>query len=263
MIFQLWLGMERFNAANFTLGATEQTSRFTSPHSHHSPENVTKTFRIHLAMLQGTTISSLDTTIASQLLLLPPKSKFHMTSAWSFQQIGQIYHSSPKNSSMACYVSSRLKRSYRIWLQPSLLSYYCCSWQRQAPATPSFFPLLQQAVCAHLKAFVFRRPSARNTSSRSLHLLTRLSFRSLLKCHLLREALLNYPQLHSSPPTCLIFFIVLIIIWSYFIYVLVYCLSPYPTPTRMQVLLDQQPCLVPRITPTHRRCSVNIKWINE
>lgn len=62
-------------------------------------------------------------------------------------------------------------------------------------------------VCAHLiKAFVLQWPPAWNISFRSLHLLTTLSFRSLLKCRFLREGFLNYPQVHSSTLTCLIFF---------------------------------------------------------
>lgn len=81
--------------------------------------------------------------------------------------------------------------------------------------------------CAHLKVFVLEYPSAWNTSSRSFHLLTRLSFRFLFKCRLQREAFLNDSQMHSRILTCLIFFIALI---PKVIYVLVYWLSPYPHP---------------------------------
>ena len=133
-------------------------------------------------------------------------------------------------------------------IQPHRLSLHCSSMPR----------------CAHLKGFVLEHPSAWNTSSRSFHLLTRLSFRSLLKCRLRREVFLNYTQMHSSTLTCFIFFTVLITIYSYFIYALVYCVSLPPTQLECKFYWSSNlvwfiaVTLVSRTMPTHRRCSINI-----
>lgn len=133
-------------------------------------------------------------------------------------------------------------------LQQHLLSLHCSS----------------MPCCAHLKGSVLERASAWNTSPISFHLLTRLSFRSLLKCHLWREALLNYTQMYSSTLTCFIFFTVLITIYSYFIYALVYCVSLPPTQLECKFYWSSNLAwfiavtLVSRTMPTHRRCSINV-----
>lgn len=66
--------MQRLNTANFTLGTTEQTSRFTSSHSHHSPKNVIKQFRINLAMIEGTILSTMAYYQSLLALTLAPSS---------------------------------------------------------------------------------------------------------------------------------------------------------------------------------------------
>lgn len=190
MIFQLRLRMQRLNTADFTLGTTEQTSRFTGSHSHHSPENVIRKFRINLAMIQGTTISCL----AYFNSLLPPilnpqQSKLHRTAAWSFYYTSQIrlFFCQKQSTGLLLYIKNKIQTLSHVLKGYDLAPPFTplpllCSWQSHTQPMPAFFNRSSRPSLWPPQSLCIWMFSAWNISLRSVHMLTGSPFRYFSRC---------------------------------------------------------------------------------